>query len=409
MTREIPAKSLVVLLALSLAVPSGLPAQQATQAKSGKAAFTPQQLDELTAPVALYPDALLAQMLTCSQSYFQVKELSEWLKKNSQLKGSAVQDAAQKEGFDASYIALSTFPDVVHMMAEKADWTKKLGQAFSADQDGVFDSVQRLRAQAQQQGNLKTTQQQEVVTQKTQSGTQVIVIQPANPQVVYVPQYNPTVVYTQPAPPPQPSTSSVVGAALIGFTAGVIIGAAADDHYWGPHGWHGGYMYHDAWHDYAHYREDAREDWYEHRENMSGNRQENYDQRQANRQQNVDSRQSNQDSRQTSRQANQDTRQTSRQTNQETRQTSRQTSQDSRQSAQAANQSARQTSASQGRTSSYGSRGYGAQSTQTSQQRSGTRSSALSGYGSGSAERSASARGNRSMQSSRGSRGGRSR
>ncbi|MBP1602693.1 MAG: hypothetical protein H6Q06_2844 [Acidobacteria bacterium] len=356
MIREIPARSLVVLLALSLAVPSGLPAQQATQAKSGKAAFTPQQLDELTAPVALYPDALLAQMLTCSQSYFQVKELSEWLKKNSQLKGSAVQDAAQKEGFDASYIALSTFPDVVHMMAEKADWTKKLGQAFSADQDGVFDSVQRLRAQAQQQGNLKTTQQQEVVTQKTQSGTQVIVIQPANPQVVYVPQYNPTVVYTQPAPPPQPSTSSVVGAALIGFTAGVIIGAAADDHYWGPHGWHGGYMYHDAWHDYAHYREDAREDWYEHRENMSGNRQENYDQRQ-----------------------------------------------------QAANQSARQTSASQGRTSSYGSRGYGAQSTQTSQQRSGTRSSALSGYGSGSAERSASARGNRSMQSSRGSRGGRSR
>jgi hypothetical protein len=394
MNRGTTAKSLVVLLALSLAVPGGLPAQQATQAKSGKAAFTPQQLDELTAPVALYPDALLAQMLTCSQSYFQIKELSEWLKKNSQLKGSAVQEAAQKEGFDASYIALSTFPDVVHMMAGKADWTKKLGQAFTADQQGVFDSIQRLRAQAKQQGNLETTQQQEVVTQKTQSGTQVIVIQPANPQVVYVPQYNPTVVYTQPAPPPQTSTSSAVGAALIGFTAGVIIGAAADNSYWGPHGWHGGYMYHDAWEDYYHYREDAREDWQSHRQDMSGNRQENYDQRQADRQQNVDSRQANQDSRQTSRQ-----------------QTTA-ANQSSRQSAQAANQSARQTSASQGSTATYDSRGYGAQSTQPSQQQAGTRSSAFSGYGSGSAERSASARGNTSMQSSRssrGSRGGRSR
>jgi hypothetical protein len=157
MNREMTAKGLVVLLALSLAVPSGTTAQQAqqpAQAKSGKAAFTPPQLDELTAPIALYPDALLAQMLTCSQSYFQVKELSEWLKKNSQLKGSAVQEAAQNEGFDASYIALSTFPEVAHMMAQKADWTKKLGQAFTADQDGVFNSIQRLRAQAEKQGNL---------------------------------------------------------------------------------------------------------------------------------------------------------------------------------------------------------------------------------------------------------------
>ena len=110
MNREITAKGLVVLLALSLAVPSGITAQQPAQAKSGKAAFTPQRLDELTAPIALYPDGLLAQMLTCSQNYFQVKELNEWLKKNSQLKGIAMQDAAEKEGFNASFIALSTFP-----------------------------------------------------------------------------------------------------------------------------------------------------------------------------------------------------------------------------------------------------------------------------------------------------------
>jgi hypothetical protein len=381
MNQKMTAKSLVVLLILSLAVPSGMPAppaQQPAQAKSG--AFTPQQLDELTAPIALYPDALLAQMLTGSQNYFQLKELSEWLKKNQQLKGSAVQDAAQKEGFEASYIALSTFPDVVHMMAGKADWTKKLGQAFTADQQGIFDSIQRLRAQAKKQGNLKTTQQQEVVTQKTQSGTEVIVIQPANPQVVYVPQYNPTVVYTQPPPPPPSSASNAAAAALIGFTAGVIIGAAANDHYyWGPHGWRGGYMYHDAWNDYAHYREDAREDWQSHRNDMSENRQQNVDTRQSNRQQNVDTRQS-------GRQQNADTRQT----NQDTRQTSRE-------------------SASQDRAGSYGSRGYGAQSAQTSQQRAGTQSSAFSGYGRGSSERSASARGNSSLKSSRGSRGERSR
>ena len=395
MIRELIARSLAVLLALSLAAPSGIPAQQAqqpSQAKGGKPAFTPQQLDEMTAPIALYPDALLAQMLTCSQSYFQVKELSEFLNKNSQLKGSAVQDAAQKEGFEASYIALSTFPEVAHMMAQKADWTKKLGQAFTADQQGVFDSIQRLRAQAKEQGNLKTTQQQEVVTQKTQGGTEVIVIQPANPQVVYVPQYNPTVVYTQPAPPPQTSASSAAGAALIGFTAGVIIGAAADNHYWGPHGWRGGYMYHDAWHDYYDFREDTREDWQDYRDDRNENRQQNYDQRQDNRQQNADSRQANQDSRQTSRQ-----------------QTTA-ANQSSRQSAQAANQSARQTTASQGRTTSYDSRGYGSQSAQTSQQRAGTQSSAFSGYGGGSGERSASARGNSSMKSSRsssrGSRGG---
>ena len=406
MKREIVTKSLSCLLALSLVIPNGFTAQQSqqpTQAQSGKQALTPQQLDELMAPIALYPDALLAQVLTCSQSYFQLRELSEFLKQNSQLKGSAVQEAAQKEGFEASYVALSTFPEVVHMMAEKADWTKKIGQAFTADSQGIFDSIQRLRAQAQELGNLKTTQQQEVVTQKTQSGTEVIVIQPANPQVVYVPQYNPQVVYVQSAPPPQSSASSAAGAALIGFTAGIIIGAAASNSYWGPYGWHGGYMHHDAWEDYYEYREDAREDWMEHRENMNENRQQNVDQRQAN-----------QDTRQTDRQANQDTRQTSRQqtttANQSSRQSTQAANQPARQSTQAANQPARQTSASKGGTASYNARGYGAQSPQASQQRTGTQSSAFSGYGGASGERSASARGSSSVKSSRSSRsGGRSR
>jgi len=111
-----------IVLAFSLVLTGALPAQQAQSpapAKGASPAFTPQQLDELTAPIALYPDALLAQMLTCSQNYFQLRELSDFLKKNSKLKGSAVQEAAQKEGFETSYVALSTFPDVVQMMAEK--------------------------------------------------------------------------------------------------------------------------------------------------------------------------------------------------------------------------------------------------------------------------------------------------
>ena len=203
--------------------------------------IAPETLDKLLAPIALYPDALVTQILTCAPNLDQVKEVSTWLKANADLKGTAAQDAASEQGFDASFVAIVLFPDVLHMMAEKADWTTELGQAFQQDRKGVFASIQRLRKQAKAQGNLTTTEQQQVETTTTQSGQEVIVIQPANPQVVYVPQYNPTVVYTQPAPPPQPSNDGRLAAGLIGFTAGVIIGAAADDdddhYYHGYGGW----------------------------------------------------------------------------------------------------------------------------------------------------------------------------
>src|SRR5277367_3134076 len=105
-------------------------------------------------------------------------------------------------------MALVHFPQVVDMMCSEVDWTKQLGAAFSADQSAVLDSVQRLRAQAQQAGNLKTTPQQTVVTHQA-SGQQVIVIQPANPQIIYVPQYNPVQVYVAPAPS-QPATGVII-------------------------------------------------------------------------------------------------------------------------------------------------------------------------------------------------------
>ncbi len=201
-------------------------------------------LDQLLAPIALYPDALLAQVLASATSPKQVTEMNTWLQQNQQLQGTDLQDAANQQGFDASFVALALFPDVINMMATNIDWTTELGTAFLSDQKGVMDSVQKLRAQAQAVGNLQTTPQQEVLTE-TQGGQQVIVIQPANPQVVYVPQYNPQTVYS--SPPPASSTVSTsssgnsgntAAAALIGFGLGVAIGASMNSNrYYAPYGW----------------------------------------------------------------------------------------------------------------------------------------------------------------------------
>ena len=229
------------------------------------APLKPADLDKLLAPIALYPDALLSEILLSAENPGKVGALSEWLNSQPALKGSELQDAAGKAGFAGSFVALTVFPDVVHWMAGQPDWVTKLGKAFTDDRPGVFASIQRLRAKAKDAGKLKTTPQQTVETRTTESGQQVIVIEPSNPQVVYVPQYNPTTVYTTSTVVVQDSTSSADAAlaGMIGFTAGIAIGAAFDnDYYYGPHGWGGGfYMYDDAWDDYADAREDARDDW----------------------------------------------------------------------------------------------------------------------------------------------------
>jgi hypothetical protein len=189
-------------------------------------------IETLTAPIALYPDALIAQILQASVDFPGVQKFAGWLKSNASLKGSALQDAAQAAGFAAWLVALAPFPQVVQMMVDKPDWTQGLGQAFVADKKAVFDSIQRLRAMAQAMGNLKTTEQQAVSAETTSTGQQVIIIEPANPQVIYVPVYT-QVVYVQPAPPPPPpSSANVAGAALVGFTVGVII-ASSHNHYYG--------------------------------------------------------------------------------------------------------------------------------------------------------------------------------
>jgi hypothetical protein len=375
----------------------------------------PESLDKLLAPIALYPDALVTQILTCAPKPDQVKEVNAWLKANPDLKGTAAQDAASDKGFDAAFVAIVLFPDVLQMMADKPDWTTSLGQAFQQDRPGVLDSIQRLRAQAKTQGNLKTTEQQAVETVKTKSGTDVIVIQPANPQVVYVPQYNPQVVYTQPAPPPPPpsNTGGKIAAGLIGFTAGVIIGNNLDDdndhyhHSYGGWGYHGPALSNDGWNDFAEHREDMAKDYYDHRENMSKQRGENTTARR-------ETSGANQAARQENRTANQGARTESRSANQSARTEGRAQNTAARGDNQAARQDARAQPAAAAQPPAAAGRSSAAQaSKRTYQGRSDAsssatpaadRSDAFSGYQKGSAERASSARGNSSL--SRSSSGG---
>jgi Protein of unknown function (DUF3300) len=199
---------------------------------------SPAALDHLLAPIALYPDALLMQVLAASLDTQEVLDGGNWLLENKSLEGSALDDAAKKAGFGAAMTALFRFPDVVDLMCTELDWTQQVGEAFKADQAGVLASVQRLRAQAVQYGNLKSTSQQKVETQ-TDNGKQVIVIQPANPQVVYVPQYNPETVYVAP-----PSTGAVVATSIISFGLGVAVGALfTSNNYYYPRWGYGGVYY----------------------------------------------------------------------------------------------------------------------------------------------------------------------
>ena len=377
--------ALLVFVCVGLASPYGMsvvepPTQQKTATSAAKPALTADALDRLLAPVALYPDALLGQMLLCATNPGKVGTLSEWLRSQESLSGTALQDAAKAAGFGESFASIALFPQVVNTMAEQAEWTANVGHAFTSDKSAVFASIQRLRTKARDAGKLKSTSQQDVETRTTSSGQQVIVIEPANPQVVYVPQYNSQTVYTS-----SPTSSTVViqedddadvavAAGLIGFTAGIALGAAIDnDYYYGPYGWHGGaYMYDDAWDDWEDHREDARDDWQDHREDLADER---------------GDRASNAQEQRTERT--------------ETRQENRPESQAQREQRRTEAQGATQQRASG---TSQESRGYSRDQAQTTRERSGTSSDAFSGYSSGRSERAASERGQRSRSSSRGGR-----
>jgi hypothetical protein len=221
---------MVLFLCVNLAVPSGLMAQGAKQeaAKQEGPGFRPEELDQMLAPIALYPDSLLAQVLVASTYPLEIVQAGRFVQQNKDLKGEKLMAAAKDKDWEPSVKAMLSFPDVLLMMNDKLEWTEKLGNAFLGQQKEVMASVQRLRKKAQESGNLKTTKEQKVVVQQE---TKVIVIESASPQVVYVPAYNPTVVYgvwAYPAYPPAPVyPPGYVATAGLAFAAGVAVGAAA--------------------------------------------------------------------------------------------------------------------------------------------------------------------------------------
>src|ERR1022692_2088391 len=156
-----------------------------------------EQLNDLVAPIALYPDALLSQVLVASTYPLEVVEAQQWLQRNGNLKGQQLTEAARQQNWDASVQALVTFPDVLAKMNQDVQWTTALGNAFLAQQSDVMAAVQGMRARAQSNGRLSTTPQQTVTTE-TQGGQAAIEIAPADPQVIYVPQYDPAYVWGPP-------------------------------------------------------------------------------------------------------------------------------------------------------------------------------------------------------------------
>ena len=155
---------------------------------------TAEELQALVAPIALYPDALVAQILSAATFPDQIGAADYWLQQNKALTGSALMTAVNEQSWDPSVKALTQFPAVLTNMGQNLAWTSQLGEAYHNQQADVMTAVQTLRAKAKAAGNLKSGSQITV----TQQSPQIIVIQPTNPQIVYVPQYNPAVIYGYP-------------------------------------------------------------------------------------------------------------------------------------------------------------------------------------------------------------------
>jgi hypothetical protein len=198
------------------------------------APLTADQLEGLVAPIALYPDALVAQILGAATFPDQVASAAGWLTQNKGLTGENLMKAVDQQSWDPSVKALTQFPSVLDNLAKNLTWTSSLGEAYHNQAADVMVAVQTLRAKAKAAGNLQTGSQITVI----QQAPQTIVIQPTNPQVIYVPQYNPTVVYGAPVATPGYSTAAVVTTAVVAFGIGIAIGAAMNNnYYWGYSSW----------------------------------------------------------------------------------------------------------------------------------------------------------------------------
>jgi hypothetical protein len=256
--------STTLSLLIIVAVPPSAGAQQSAQpgatGYSGQGApLSADELQQLLAPIALYPDSLVAQILGAATFPDQIASATVWLQQNNSLKGTALMNAVDAQPWDPSVKALTQFPSVLDNLTKNLSWTSTMGEAYNTQSADVMSAIQVLRAKAKAAGNLKSGSQITVV----QESPQVIVIQPANPQVVYVPVYNPTVVYAYPYVTPAYVAPPVAATAVVAFGAGIAVGAMMSStccawgySYWscGWHGttavvYHGGTYYgNNAWH-----------------------------------------------------------------------------------------------------------------------------------------------------------------
>jgi hypothetical protein len=257
--KQLLSTALSFLLVFAAAPMEGGAQQPASAGSSGYsgdgAPLSANDLQQLVAPIALYPDALVAQVLGAATFPDQVAAASGWLQQNSNLSGKALTQAVDAQPWDPSVKALTQFPSVLDNLAKNLSWTSALGEAYHTQTADVMSAVQALRAKAYAAGNLKSGSQITVV----QQSPQVIVVQPTNPQVVYVPQYNPAIVYGTPYVTPGYSTAAVVTTGLLAFGAGIAVAAAINNSwgysYWNCN-WHGGavvygntaYYGNNAWH-----------------------------------------------------------------------------------------------------------------------------------------------------------------
>ena len=220
------------------------PSDEGSPGAGESAPQTPEELQALVAPIALYPDQLVAQILGASTFPDQVAVANYWLQQHKSLTGNALMQEVNGQSWDASVKALTQFPTVLNNMANNLSWTSSLGEAYHNQQSDVMAAIQTLRHQAQAAGKLKSGSQIKVVQQSPQT----IVIEPANPQVVYVPQYDPATIYGYPYVTPGYSGGDVAAAGVIGFGAGIAVGALMGGGGgccgwgWGAWGcnWHGG-------------------------------------------------------------------------------------------------------------------------------------------------------------------------
>jgi hypothetical protein len=243
-------KTVAVLLSLLLvltAVPVDARAQSNAQTASSAAPqgeeyapLTPEELEGLVAPIALYPDALVAQVLGAATFPYEIVAAAFWLKDNSSLTGESLMNAVDGQSWDPAVKALTQFPSVLANMAKNLAWASALGEASATQQQDVMAAIQRMRAKAYAAGNLKSSPEIKVV----QESPQTIIIQPANPQIVYVPTYSPTVIYGTPVVTAGYTSSDVAAAAVLSFGVGIAVGAMINGgccgwgySYWGTN-WH---------------------------------------------------------------------------------------------------------------------------------------------------------------------------